>query len=171
MASGTPRRFYPRGAVRGVQRVRAPRQRGAREQIAAGARAPLRESTPEWIVKASGIQRRYVEDKTGLLDPERMCPNIADRSEDQLSIQAEYSINAARRALAVAGRAGEDVDLVVLGCSNLQRMYPALAIEVQDALGAHGYGFDIRSAARRRPAPPSWRRRRSSSARPSARCR
>ena len=72
-----------------------------------------------------------------------MCPNIPDRPEDQLSIQAEYAVNAGRRALEVAGRAGEDVDLVVLGCSNLQRMYPAIAIEVQEALGARGYGFDI----------------------------
>jgi beta-ketodecanoyl-[acyl-carrier-protein] synthase len=113
------------------------------DEIAAGTREALRESTPEWVVKASGIRLRYVEDKTGLLDPERMCPNIPDRPEDQLSIQAEYALNAGRRALAVAGRAGEDVDLVVLGCSNLQRMYPALAIEVQDALGAHGHGLDI----------------------------
>jgi beta-ketodecanoyl-[acyl-carrier-protein] synthase len=112
------------------------------DKIAAG-QEPLKESTPEWIVKASGIVHRYVEDKTGLLDPERMCPNIPDRAEDQLSIQAEYALNAGRLALEVAGRAGEDVDLVVLGCSNLQRMYPSLAIEVQEALGAHGYGFDI----------------------------
>lgn len=112
-------------------------------QIAAGTLEPLKESTPEWVVKASGIVKRYVEDKTGLLDPERMCPNIPDRPEDQLSIQAEYAINAGRRALAVAGRAPEEVDLIVLGCSNLQRMYPAIAIEVQNALGAHGHGFDL----------------------------
>jgi beta-ketodecanoyl-[acyl-carrier-protein] synthase len=119
------------------------------ELIAAGAMAPLKESTPAWVVKASGIIKRYVEDKTGLLDPERMCPNIPDRPEDQLSIQAEYAINGARRALAVAGRAPEDVDLVVLGCSNLQRMYPSIAIEVQHAIGAHGYGF---GCDRRHPA-------------------
>ncbi len=113
------------------------------DEIAAGTRAPLKESTPEWVVKASGIIKRYVEDKTGLLDPERMCPNIPDRPEDQISIQAEYAVNAARLALEVAGRSGEDVDLVVLGCSNLQRMYPSIAIEVQHAIGARGYGFDI----------------------------
>jgi beta-ketodecanoyl-[acyl-carrier-protein] synthase len=111
--------------------------------IAAGTHEALKESTPEWVVKASGIIKRYVEDKTGLLDPERMCPNIPDRPEDQLSIQAEYSVNAGRLALERAGRAPEDVDLVVLGCSNLQRMYPSIAIEVQNALGAHGFGFDI----------------------------
>jgi len=111
--------------------------------IAAGTQPALLESTPEWVVKASGIVQRYVEDKTGLLDPERMCPNIPDRPEDQLSIQAEYAVNAARRALAAAGRAAEEVDLVVLGCSNLQRMYPAIAIEVAHAIGARGYAFDV----------------------------
>ncbi len=113
------------------------------DEIAAGTFVALKESTPEFVVKASGIVHRYVEDKTGLLDPERMCPNIPDRPEDQISIQAEYAVNAAKVALASAGRVGEDVDLVVLGCSNLQRLYPALAIEVQHYLGAHGYGFDM----------------------------
>jgi beta-ketodecanoyl-[acyl-carrier-protein] synthase len=113
------------------------------DEIAAGKREPLKESSPEFIIKASGIITRWVEDKTGLLDPERMCPNIPDRPEDVLSIQAEYAVNAAKVALAAAGRTGEDVDLVVLGCSNLQRLYPAIAIEVQDALGARGYAFDL----------------------------
>jgi beta-ketodecanoyl-[acyl-carrier-protein] synthase len=113
------------------------------DEIAAGTRKALQESTPEWVEKASGIKCRYVHDKTGLLDPERMCPNVPDRPEDVLSVQAEYSVNAAKKALAVAGRTGEDVDLVVLGASNLQRLYPAIAIEVQNALGARGYGFDI----------------------------
>ena len=113
------------------------------DAIAAGTHEALRESSPEFIVRASGIVCRYVEDKTGLLDPERMCPNIRERPEDQISIQAEYAVHAARKALAQAGRAGEDIDLVVLGASCLQRPYPALAIEVQGLLGAHGFGFDI----------------------------
>lgn len=111
--------------------------------IAAGTATELKESSPEFIEKASGIQRRYVEDKTGLVDPERMCPNIPDRPEDQLSHQAEYAVNAAKRALAAAKRTGEDIDLVVLGASNLQRLYPAIAIEVQDAIGARGWAYDI----------------------------
>lgn len=113
------------------------------EAIAAGKQEALRESTPEFIEKASGIKQRYVQDKTGICDPARMCPNIPDRPEEELSWQAEYAVHAARRALEVAGRAPEDVDLVVLGASNLQRLYPAIAIEVQDALGAHGFGFDV----------------------------
>src|SRR6476646_6986269 len=54
------------------------------DAIAAGTREALKESSSEFIVKASGIKQRYVEDKTGLLDPERMCPNIKDRPEDQI---------------------------------------------------------------------------------------
>jgi beta-ketodecanoyl-[acyl-carrier-protein] synthase len=113
------------------------------DAIAAGSREALRESSPEFIVKASGIERRYVHDKTGLVDPERMCPNIPDRPSDQVSVQAEYAVHAAKKALAVAGKTGEDIDLVILGASCLQRSYPAMAIEVQALLGARGHGFDI----------------------------
>jgi beta-ketodecanoyl-[acyl-carrier-protein] synthase len=122
--------------------VRRDNARNAAE-IAAGTKTSLKESSPEFIEKASGIKQRYVHDPIGISDPDRMCPNIPDRAEDQLSVQAEYAVHAARRALEAAGKSGEDVDLVVLGASNLQRLYPALAIEVQDALGARGYGFDI----------------------------
>ncbi|MFT3693891.1 MAG: beta-ketoacyl-ACP synthase III [Kofleriaceae bacterium] len=114
------------------------------EAIAQGTREALKESSSEFIVKASGIKQRYVQDKTGLMDPERMCPNIPDRPESELSYQAEYAKNAAVKALAKAGRAGEDIDLVVLAASSLQRMYPAIAVEVQDAIGSvRGYGFDL----------------------------
>ena len=36
-----------------------------------------------------------------------------------------------------------DIDAVIVGCSNLQRAYPAVAIEVQDALGAGGFAYDM----------------------------
>ncbi|MEZ4363375.1 MAG: beta-ketoacyl-ACP synthase III [Kofleriaceae bacterium] len=112
-------------------------------EIAAGTRAALQESSPEFIERASGIKQRYVHDHVGVSDPDRMCPIVAPRSEDELSLQAEFAVRSAEKALAAAGRTGEDVDLVVLGASNLQRLYPAIAIEVQHALGARGYGFDI----------------------------
>ncbi len=112
-------------------------------EIAAGTRTAIRESTPEFIEKASGIKVRYVLDKTGILDPTRMVPNIPDRRDDELCYQAEFAVHAARRALAEAGRQGKDVDLVVLGASNLQRLYPAISIEVLDAIGGSGYGVDI----------------------------
>jgi beta-ketodecanoyl-[acyl-carrier-protein] synthase len=122
--------------------VRRENARRAKD-IEAGTFEELKESSPEFIEKASGIKQRYVHDRTGLLDPERMCPNVPDRPDDVISVQAEYGLRAAERALEAAGRRGEEIDLVVLGCSNLQRLYPAIAIEVQDAIGATGYGFDM----------------------------
>ncbi len=114
-----------------------------RIQIAEGTFAAMRESNPEFIEKASGIKRRFVVEKTGILDPERMCPNIPDRPDDQLSLQAEFALNAGKKALTAAGRVGEDIDLIILASSNLQRMYPAVGMEVQNALRARGFAYDI----------------------------
>ena len=46
------------------------------------------------VKKVSGIEKRYVLDKEGILDPNRMRPNLAERPNDQISIQAESSISA-----------------------------------------------------------------------------
>jgi beta-ketodecanoyl-[acyl-carrier-protein] synthase len=35
---------------------------------------------------------------------------------------------------------------VIVACSNLQRPYPAIAIEVQQALGIQGFAFDMNVA-------------------------
>jgi beta-ketodecanoyl-[acyl-carrier-protein] synthase len=99
-----------------------------------------------FIVKASGIESRYVMEKSGVLDPDRMRPRLETRSEDELGIQAEMALPAIREALAQAGRQGSDVDAVLVGCSNLQRAYPAVAVEIQDALGAGGWGYDMNVA-------------------------
>ncbi len=85
-------------------------------------------------------------EKSGVLDPDRMRPRLETRSEDQLGIQAEMALPAIREALAQAGRQGTDVDAVIVGCSNLQRAYPAVAVEIQDALGAGGWGYDMNVA-------------------------
>ncbi len=99
-----------------------------------------------FIEKASGITARYVMDKVGVLDPDRMAPSLETRSEDQLSIQAEIAVASIEEALAQAGRTGADVDAVILGASNIQRAYPAVAIEVQMAIGAKGWAYDMNVA-------------------------
>jgi len=99
-----------------------------------------------FIVKASGVGHRYVMDKSGVLDPERLHPRLPLRSEDELSIQAEICVAAAQEALAQAGRTGADVDAVIVGCSNIQRAYPAIAIEVQNEIGASGFAYDMNVA-------------------------
>ena len=100
----------------------------------------------KFIERASGIGHRYVMDKQGVLDPTRLRPRLRLRSEDELSIQAEICLAAAQEALGQAGRKGEDIDAIVVGCSNLQRAYPAVAIEVQAALGSTGFAYDMNVA-------------------------
>lgn len=110
--------------------------------IAVGEIEAKQASSPEFILKASGITVRHVWEREGILDPDRLCPNIPDRPDDEISLQAEFAVNAARRALAAAGRRGEDIDMVILASSNLQRMYPAVAMEVQYHVGARGFAWD-----------------------------
>jgi beta-ketodecanoyl-[acyl-carrier-protein] synthase len=100
-------------------------------------------SSAEFIEKASGIRSRYAYVKDGILDIDRMRPNIPPRSEEQLSDQAEMALNAAKLALQAANKKTEDIDVVIVSCAYTQRSYPALAIEVQDALGIKGFAFDM----------------------------
>ncbi len=113
------------------------------DAIAAGEATLLEESSPAFIEKASGIRFRHVVDREGILDPERMVPYIPERPDDEMSIQCEYAVAAAKEALAEAGLRGQDIDLIILANSSLQRAYPAVAIEVQHALGAGGYAYDM----------------------------
>ncbi|MBK8991908.1 MAG: beta-ketoacyl-ACP synthase III [Gammaproteobacteria bacterium] len=114
--------------------------------IAAGELAPMQESSEAFIEKASGIRSRFVIDKSGVLDPARMCPDIPERPDDQPSLQCEMAVHAAREALAQAGRTAADIDAVIVACSNLQRPYPAVSVEVQAALGIGGFAFDMNVA-------------------------
>jgi beta-ketodecanoyl-[acyl-carrier-protein] synthase len=99
-----------------------------------------------FIEKASGIKSRYVMEKEGILDPKRMVSRIAERADDELSLQAEICVAAAQQALDRAGRSAADIDMVLVACSNMQRAYPAMAVEVQQALNIDGYGFDMNVA-------------------------
>ncbi len=115
-------------------------------EIAAGEAEPLQPSSVEFIEKASGIKARHVVDKAGVLDPGTMRPCIAERGNDELSIMAEIGVAAARQALDRAGRDAAEVDAVLCAASNMQRAYPAMAIEIQHALGIEGFAFDMNVA-------------------------
>ncbi len=114
--------------------------------IEAGEMTALQPSSVEFIEKASGIKARKVLSKASILDVDVMCPRFEERPNEQISVLAEIGVAAARDALARAGRDAKDVDAVLVACSNLQRAYPAIAIEVQDALGIEGFGFDMNVA-------------------------
>lgn len=116
------------------------------EAIAAGEAQALAPSSPEFIEKASGIKSRFVVDKAGILDPEVMRPNIPERPNEELSILAEIAVEAACQAIARWGKPASEIDAVICAASNMQRAYPAMAIEVQQALGIGGFAFDMNVA-------------------------
>lgn len=116
------------------------------EAIAAGEVEAKAHSSEEFIVKASGIEQRYVMDKSGILDPHVMHPLLRQRRDDEPSIMAEMALDAAQKALATAGKTAADVGAVICAASNLERAYPAVAIEIQDQLGIDGFAFDMNVA-------------------------
>jgi beta-ketodecanoyl-[acyl-carrier-protein] synthase len=116
------------------------------DEIAAGTVEALTESSVEFIEKASGITSRFVVDKAGILDPAHMAPRLRERSNDEISNLAEIGVAAAADALARAGRKPTDVDAVLCAASNMQRPYPAMAIEIQNALRIDGFAFDMNVA-------------------------
>ncbi len=116
------------------------------EAIAAGQVRPLEPSSVEFIEKASGIKARHVMAKAPILDPGTMAPRWPERGNEELSILAEIGVAAARDALERAGRDPGDVDAVLCAASNMERPYPAMAIEIQQALGIEGFGFDMNVA-------------------------
>lgn len=116
------------------------------DAIERGECEPLAYSSSEFIVKASGIHSRYVLDADGILDPERMRPRLPHRSNDEPSIQCELGLAAARAALDHARVDAADIDMLIVACSNLERPYPAVAVELQAELGTGGYAFDMNVA-------------------------
>lgn len=114
--------------------------------IEAGDVEALQTSSVEFIEKASGIKARHVMAKGPILNPEIMAPRWPERSNEELSMLAEIGVKAARQALERAGRDTADVDAVLCAASNMERPYPAMAIEIQQELGIDGFGFDMNVA-------------------------
>jgi 3-oxoacyl-[acyl-carrier-protein] synthase-3 len=88
--------------------------------------AKIVETSDEWIVERSGIRNRHFagpDETTGTLATE-----------------------AAKRALAAAGVAGSDIDLIVLATTTPDQTFPAVATIVQAEIGANGcVAFDVQA--------------------------
>lgn len=117
-------------------------------EIESGERTALQHSSAEFIEKVSGIKSRYVVEKEGILNPEIMAPIIPRRDmEKELSVAAEMGTAALKDALKDAGLEASDLDGIILACSNFPRTYPALSIEIQNAIGMKGgFAFDMNVA-------------------------
>ena len=116
------------------------------DAIEAGELEAKGHSNVEFIEKASGIKSRFVMNKLGIIDPERMVPRLPQRTNDEPSVMCEMGVVAAKQAMAQANVSADDIDAVLVAASNMERAYPAMAIEVQAALGIKGFAFDMNVA-------------------------
>jgi beta-ketodecanoyl-[acyl-carrier-protein] synthase len=116
------------------------------EAIADGRIEALLPSSVEFIEKASGVKSRFVVQKSGILDPALMRPVIPERPNGEISILAEIAVKAAEQALERWGKPRERIGAVLCAASNMQRAYPAMAVEIQAALGLGGFAFDMNVA-------------------------
>jgi beta-ketodecanoyl-[acyl-carrier-protein] synthase len=135
--------FTPADSITNVELVAAYNEFVRQHNLEHSDEAHLLKSSDEFIFKASGIRKRHIMAKDGMLDPEIMCPRLKQRANEELSYSAEIGIAAARDALAAAGRTEADIDGVIVAASIMERPYPQLAIEIQNALGITGFGFDM----------------------------
>ncbi|WP_309646105.1 beta-ketoacyl-ACP synthase III [Phenylobacterium sp.] len=84
------------------------------------------DTSDEWIVERTGIRQRH-----------RAAPDQA---------VSDLAVEAARRALAAAGRTAADVDLIVVGTTTPDLTFPAVATIVQRKLGCPvGVAFDVQA--------------------------
>ncbi|MCS5708037.1 beta-ketoacyl-ACP synthase III [Candidatus Berkiella cookevillensis] len=117
-----------------------------KDKITSGEIQALEPSSAGFIEKASGIKQRYVIDKKGILDPTRMRPFIATRAPEEPSLQCEMALKAINQALDVAQINPQEVDGIIVACSNFQRAYPAISIEIAHFLQSAAFGFDMNVA-------------------------
>ncbi len=84
------------------------------------------DTSDEWIVERTGIRQRH-----------RAAPDQA---------VSDLAVEAARRALAAAGKTAADVDLIVVGTTTPDLTFPAVATIVQRKLGCPiGVAFDVQA--------------------------
>lgn len=117
-----------------------------RDLIKSGEMTAKEHSSSDFIFAASGIKQRHVMDKSGILDPEIMHPCLRKRADNEPGIMAEIAVDACTKALKQSNKTAKDVDCIIVAASNHERPYPAIAIEVQELLGADGFGFDMNVA-------------------------
>ena len=85
------------------------------------------ETSDEWIRTRTGVERRHIAE------------------DDQTT--SELCVNAARRAMEDAGVTKDDIDLIVIGTTSPDLVFPNVATLVQDKLGIHGCpAFSIEAA-------------------------
>ena len=84
------------------------------------------ETTADWIVERTGVEERHVA------APGETTCDLAEQ--------------ASRRALEAAGIEARDIDLIVLGTTTPDHVFPSVATQLQHRLGCHGGpAFDVQA--------------------------
>ncbi len=102
-----------------------------------GAYLPDEIVTNSDLAKVIDTSDAWIFERTGIHERRRAAP-------DQAS--SDLAVEAARRALAAAGRTPEDVDLIIVATTTPDLTFPATAAIVQHKLGAPmGIAFDVQA--------------------------
>jgi 3-oxoacyl-[acyl-carrier-protein] synthase-3 len=87
----------------------------------------LVDTNDEWIRTRTGVERRHVA------------------AEDELT--SDLCVEAAKKAIEDAGITAEDLDLIVVGTTSPDLIFPNIATIIQEKLGIHGCGaFSVEAA-------------------------
>lgn len=86
----------------------------------------LVDTTDEWIRERSGIERRHIA------------------SEGETT--SDLAEKAARHAIEASGYQPEDIDLIIVGTTTPDKVFPSVACQIQTRLGIHGCtAFDVQA--------------------------
>jgi 3-oxoacyl-[acyl-carrier-protein] synthase-3 len=103
-----------------------PPQRMTNDDMVAMLAARGIDTSDQWIVERTGIRARHFA-----------APGVNS---------SDLALNAARQALAAAGRKAEDLDLIIVATSTPDMVFPSTACILQDKLGANGCAaFDLQA--------------------------
>lgn len=99
-----------------------------------GIALPERELTNEELASSLGVDAAWIYERTGI---------ETRRIAGPLDTAGSLGTTAAARALAAAGLAGDDVDLVVCATVTPDWTFPATACLIQSGLGSRAAAFDL----------------------------
>ena len=84
------------------------------------------DTTAEWILERTGIEQRHIA------APDETAADLAE--------------HAARHALDAAGITGDSLDLIIVATTTPDHIFPSVATQIQDRLGANGCtAFDVQA--------------------------
>jgi 3-oxoacyl-[acyl-carrier-protein] synthase-3 len=102
-----------------------------------GSYLPKEVLTNQDLAKIVDTSDEWIFERTGIHERRRAAPDEAT---------SDLAVEAARRALAAAGRTAEDLDLIIVATTTPDLTFPATAAIVQKKLGAPmGIAFDIQA--------------------------